>query len=167
MNDTQQSFSKMVAALVKPGQDILNSLSPEDCHNLHMIIGLDGEVGELTDALKKSIIYRKPLDKENVIEEIGDIMFYLEGLMQSLGITGQECIEANIKKLSVRYSEGSYSNAQASERADKALMEKLEKTYKDYSEACWECTQLSEQYQCEFVVAPIARDLYQIVKLED
>jgi hypothetical protein len=55
MNDTQQSFSKMVAALVKPGQDILNSLSPEDCHNLHMIIGLDGEVGELTDALKKSM----------------------------------------------------------------------------------------------------------------
>jgi hypothetical protein len=47
------------------------------------------------------------------------------------------------------------------------LAEKLKKTYKDYSEACWECTQLSEQYQCEFVVAPIARDLYQIVKLED
>ena len=47
------------------------------------------------------------------------------------------------------------------------LREKLKNTYKDYSEACRECTQLSEQYQCEFVVAPIARDLYQIVKLED
>lgn len=112
-------FGEMVAALVKPGEEIKSSLSPSDCHNLHMLLGLCGEVGELTDAVKKSIIYGKQLDRNNVVEEIGDIFFYLEGLMQSLGITGEECLAANMEKLSVRYSEGSYSNKQAQERADK------------------------------------------------
>ena len=117
------NFKDMVAALVKPGQDIKDSLTAEDCHNLHMIMGLSGEVGELTDALKKSIMYNKPLDRENVVEEIGDIMFYLEGLMQSLSISGQECIEANMNKLltgeKARYKLGVYSDKQAQDRADK------------------------------------------------
>jgi len=121
MGDLMSDFGEMVAALVKPGEDIKASLSSSDCHNLHMIIGLYGEAAELGDAMKKSIIYGKPLDRENVVEEIGDIFFYLEGLMQSLGITGAECLAANMEKLSVRYSKGSYSDKQAQERADKEV----------------------------------------------
>jgi NTP pyrophosphatase (non-canonical NTP hydrolase) len=119
MKDLQQSFSNMVASLVKPGEEILQTLSPQQAHLLHMLIGISGEVGELTDAIKKSIIYGKPLDRENVVEEIGDVFFYMEGLMQGLDISGKECIEANISKLSVRYAAGKYSNEQAVERADK------------------------------------------------
>ena len=44
---------------------------------LHGIWGTETELGELTDAFKKSFFYRKPLDTVNVLEEIGDILWYV------------------------------------------------------------------------------------------
>ena len=118
--DTPASYADFVAALVKPGSDIKAELTPHDCHLLHMAIGISGEAGELLDAIKKAVIYRKPLDLANVIEEAGDILFYLTGMLDSLYITLPECIKANRDKLSLRYAAMSYSNAQAVERADKS-----------------------------------------------
>jgi NTP pyrophosphatase (non-canonical NTP hydrolase) len=119
----QQTHSDMVRKLAKSGQDILESLHHQDCHAIHMIMGVCGEAGELLDAIKKSVIYRKELDMENVIEELGDIEFYLEGLRQGLMITRESTLIANQNKLLVgenaRYSEGGYSNEQAQNRADK------------------------------------------------
>jgi len=109
----------LVAALTKPGADIVATLTAEDAHSLHMAVGISGEAGELLDAIKKAAIYRKPIDLENVIEELGDLEFYMEGLRQGLGITREETIDANIAKLSKRYSSGSYSDKHAQERADK------------------------------------------------
>lgn len=114
----QINFKDMVAALVKPGEDIVQSLTTEKANVWHLATGVSGEAGELLDAIKKHVIYNKPLDHENVIEELGDMMFYMEGLMQALGISGEECIEANIKKLGVRYAQG-YSDQAAQQRADK------------------------------------------------
>lgn len=113
-------FETMVATLAKDGDEILLDMSPEQMHQVHMVLGISGEAGELLDAIKKNAIYQKPLDYENVLEEIGDIMFYLEGLMQSLGITRDQAIEANIKKLGKRYEGFKYSNEAAQARADKA-----------------------------------------------
>lgn len=112
--------NEMVAALAKPGQAIIDSLSETKAHALHMAVGISGEAGELLDAVKKHVIYNKPLDRENAIEELGDLEFYMEGLRQAFGITREETIAANIAKLGVRYSAGSYSDAQAQARADKA-----------------------------------------------
>ena len=41
----QIEFEDMVAALVKPGQAILDTLTPEKSDMLHMLIALPGEVG--------------------------------------------------------------------------------------------------------------------------
>lgn len=111
--------SDMVKALAKPGADIVATLTAEDAHALHMAVGISGEAGELLDAVKKATIYRKPIDRENVIEELGDLEFYMEGLRQGLGITREECIDGNIAKLGKRYSAGSYSDSAAQNRADK------------------------------------------------
>lgn len=113
------NHSQLVTSLVKPGQDIINSLNAPSAHLLHMILGLSGEVGELLDALKKAIIYQKELDLDNIVEELGDIEFYLEGLRQGLKLTREQTLTANISKLQARYSRGSYSDKQAQERADK------------------------------------------------
>lgn len=110
----------MVKRLAKPGDVIKSELTVLDCHLLHMSMGLTGEVGELVDAIKKSLFYRKELDLENVIEELGDIEFYLEGLRESLNISRQQTIDANIAKLGVRYKGHNYSDKQAHDRADKA-----------------------------------------------
>lgn len=114
------TYNELVEALVKPGDQIAATMTALDAHCLHMAIGISGEAGELLDALKKVVIYRKPLDRENVIEELGDLEFYMEGLRQGLGITRGEVLAANIIKLSKRYVSGTYSDKAAQERADKA-----------------------------------------------
>lgn len=111
-------FEDMVAGLAKPGDAIIASLTPEKAHQLHMAVGISGESGELLDAIKKAVIYNKPLDRENVIEELGDLEFYMQGLRAGLGITRNETIQANIAKLGKRYSQG-YSDQAAQDRADK------------------------------------------------
>ncbi len=111
--------SEMVAALAKSGVVIQRELTPEDCHATHMAIGICGEAGELMDAIKKKAIYRKELDRANVVEELGDLEFYMEGLRQGLGITREETIEANISKLGKRYEGMRYSDQSAQRRADK------------------------------------------------
>ena len=114
------THSKLVKALVKDGAEILREMTHLDAHMLHMAVGVSGEAGELLDAIKKVAIYRRAIDRENVIEELGDLEFFMEGLRQGFGITRKETIKANIKKLSVRYAAGKYSNEQAAIRADKS-----------------------------------------------
>lgn len=113
------NHSELVSFLAKPGESIANELTANDAHLLHMGIGICGEAGELIDALKKAVIYRKPLDRENVIEELGDLEFYMEGLRQKLQITRQETIDVNIEKLSERYKSLSYTDKAAQDREDK------------------------------------------------
>lgn len=108
----------LVKRLFKPGEEILQSISPLDCTILHAVLGISGEAGELLDGLKKAIIYRKPIDLVNIREELGDLEFYLEALRQSLNIEREETLEHNIIKLQTRYGE-SYSNNAAVERKDK------------------------------------------------
>lgn len=120
MNETAPTkFEDMVRKLVKPGATILAEISPEEAHLMHMLLGLAGEVGELVDAIKKWIIYRKPLDRVNLREELGDIEFYLEGIRQVFHIERSTVLEANIAKLSDRYKKLTYSDQAAQDRADK------------------------------------------------
>lgn len=112
-------YSDMIKGLAKPGIAIVSTMSPEGAHNLHMAVGISGESGELLDAIKKQVIYNKPLDRENVVEELGDLEFYMEGLRQGLGITREETLLANIAKLGKRYEGLTYSDAAAQARADK------------------------------------------------
>lgn len=110
---------ELVRALVKPGAGIVASLTPEKADLWHAVTGIVGEAGELIDAIKKNVVYNKPLDRGNVIEELGDLEFYMEQLRQRLGITREECLEANITKLLTRYEGMKYSDQAAQERKDK------------------------------------------------
>lgn len=110
----------LVKALVKPGWQIVGELLPVQAELLHMAVGVSGESGELLDAIKKNCLYQKELDRENVVEELGDLEFYMEGLRQIIGITREECLQHNIAKLSKRYEKLSYSNQAAIDRKDKS-----------------------------------------------
>lgn len=114
-----KDFAAMVARLSKPGEQIKNELTPKQAHLLHMAVGISGEAGELLDAVKKHTIYQKSLDITNVVEELGDLEFFMEGLRATLGISREEVLAKNINKLSARYHSGAYSNQQAQRRADK------------------------------------------------
>lgn len=123
MNLENITHSEMVTALAKDGKEILESLTPIECDLLHMGVGVVGEAGELIDAIKKSVIYRKSLDRENVIEELGDLEFYLERIRQIVNVTREETLKTNMEKLltgeKARYKVGVYTDKQAQERQDK------------------------------------------------
>lgn len=52
---------------------------------LHMKLGVNTEVGEFLDAIKKHIAYKRELDIINLGEEIGDIYWYLINEMRIEG----------------------------------------------------------------------------------
>ncbi len=85
---------------------------------VHAALGLSGEAGEFTDAVKKSYIYGKPLDVHNLIEELGDAMWYIALAASKLGVGLEDIMQLNIQKLQRRYPE-KYSDADAIARADK------------------------------------------------
>ena len=114
-----KQFDEMTLALAKNGQDIINDLTPEKADLLHMAVGVSGEAGELLDAVKKAVIYNKEMDLENVIEELGDLEFYMSKIRQIVGVTREGILKQNIDKVSIRYAKGKQSNDQAQERADK------------------------------------------------
>lgn len=112
-------FEKMVLALAKPGEDIIETLTPEKMHLLHMAVGISGEAGELLDAIKKHVVYNKPLDVVNVVEELGDLEFYMQGLRSGINVLREQTILANMHKLAKRYEDFEYSDQAAQIRADK------------------------------------------------
>ena len=87
---------------------------------LHAALGVCGEAGELADAVKKEVIYGKTLDRKNIVEELGDLRFYIQAVMQIYRITEQEVLQENANKLSIRYKQLRYSDEAAQTRADKA-----------------------------------------------
>lgn len=118
--ENSQAYMDLVNRCAKPGEEIIAGLTPYKAHLLHMAVGVSGEAGELIDAVKKAVIYNKPLDYQNVIEELGDLEFYMEGLRSALSISRQQTIDHNHAKLAKRYGTGIYTDAQAQNRADKA-----------------------------------------------
>jgi hypothetical protein len=64
-------YSKFVAGWAKPLPTKIERLR-------HALLGVIGEVGEIADCWKKHIIYEQPLDTVNLIEELGDLRFYIQ-----------------------------------------------------------------------------------------
>lgn len=88
------------------------SITPEQGRLLHAIIGIAGEAGELLDTLKRHVMYKEELDVSNIKEEAGDILFYLEALLNTFNWTLDEVRDENIQKLTKRYPSGfSYEDA--------------------------------------------------------
>jgi NTP pyrophosphatase (non-canonical NTP hydrolase) len=90
---------------------------------LHAAIGINTEAGELLDAIKKAFIYGQTINVENVIEELGDLEFYIQMIRNAMQINRGEVLEANVKKLELRYPL-KYTDECAKERADKQGSEK-------------------------------------------
>lgn len=92
----------------------------KDMEYMHAALGVAGEAGELADAVKKHVVYGKELDWGNIVEELGDLRFYMQQIMNMVGISEEEVLQGNANKLGMRYKNGSYSNEEAIARADKS-----------------------------------------------
>jgi NTP pyrophosphatase (non-canonical NTP hydrolase) len=96
---------------------------------LHASIGMSGETGEVLDNLKKSVMYGKELNKENLLEECGDILYYMAVMLHELNSDFEQVMQMNCEKLRKRYPNG-FSEKDAIERKDKVLDELQEETEK-------------------------------------
>ena len=93
---------------------------------LHGAIGICTEAGELQDALKKHLIYGKPLDAVNLMEECGDVLWYVALTLDAAGYSMEEAMERNIAKLRRRFPD-QFSQEAALVRdldAERAALEK-------------------------------------------
>lgn len=71
----------------------------------HAVYGTVTEAGELMSDIKKAKIYGKDIDRAHLIDEMGDVMWYLALLADELGVSFEEVWEKNIAKLQVRFPE--------------------------------------------------------------
>ena len=111
-------FGILVNSLVKDPSEIAASLTPQKIDAWHAATGVATEAGEALDAIKKFVVHNKPLDRENLIEELGDLEFYMLALRNACNITREETLRATMKKLRTRYG-SKYSDRAAQLRADK------------------------------------------------
>lgn len=75
----------------------------EEPRMLHSVMGISTEAGELLDAFKKNIFYGKPIDKVNIVEELGDLLWYVAIMCDCLQISFEDIMQINIDKLRIRY----------------------------------------------------------------
>jgi NTP pyrophosphatase (non-canonical NTP hydrolase) len=125
-NFDQQKFATHVSRLFIKPHDSIGRM-------VHASMGVSGEAGELLDAIKKTWIYGKQLDRENILEECGDALFYIQALLTENGFTMGDAAEHNYAKLAKRYPAG-YTDQAAQVRADK-----LEQRQADGSWLCDGC----------------------------
>lgn len=74
-------------------------------------VGINAEGGEFLEIIKKMIFQGKPWNEDNrehLIIELGDTMWYVAQACMALGVSMDQVLETNVKKLEKRYPEGSF-----------------------------------------------------------
>lgn len=81
------------------------------------LLGLFGEGGECADIFKKYMFQGHEFDREHMLKEAGDCMWYVAELVTGLNATLEEVCRMNIDKLKARYPSG-FSAERSMNRAD-------------------------------------------------
>ena len=74
-------------------------------------VGINAEGGEFLEIIKKMIFQGKSFNednKEHMIIELGDLMWYVAQACMALEVSFDEVIERNVKKLEKRYPGGQF-----------------------------------------------------------
>jgi len=75
-------------------------------------VGINAEGGEFLEIIKKMVFQGKPWNEDNrehLIIELGDIMWYVAQATMALDISFDEVIETNVNKLKKRYPGGEFN----------------------------------------------------------
>lgn len=84
--------------------DAINGWSPADIDVLHGAIGVITEAGEVAEYLLRWA-EGNPFDRVNVLEESGDLSWYIVRSLRGIGVTREQSDRANIDKLRGRHGE--------------------------------------------------------------
>ncbi len=81
----------------------------------HAAAGIVKEGGEVLSLLEKWIFYGGSISRDEVIKELGDVLWYTAEACDCLGVTLEDVMRINIAKLKARYPDGF-----SEERADRS-----------------------------------------------
>lgn len=84
-------------------------------------VGINAEGGEFLEIIKKMIFQGKPWNadnKEHLIIELGDLMWYVAQACMALEVTIDEVVARNVTKLEKRYPGGSFDPYYSENRAE-------------------------------------------------
>lgn len=95
----------------------MSSIGDEKLQLAVLALGLTGESGELADMIKKHLGHGHPLDKNKVIKEIGDVLWYAARIADALDVSLSTVVLSNVEKLRIRYPNG-FSTEASLNRAD-------------------------------------------------
>jgi NTP pyrophosphatase (non-canonical NTP hydrolase) len=80
---------------------------------IYPALGLAGEAGEVVDRIKK--LYRgdvrRAIGDDEILLELGDVLYYLVSVARDCGYTMDEVMRANIDKLTARHADGYFEAA--------------------------------------------------------
>ena len=83
-------------------------------------VGINAEGGEFLEIIKKMIFQKKPWNednKEHLIIELGDLMWYVTQACIALDVSIDDVITRNVKKLEKRYPGGNFDPYYSENRA--------------------------------------------------
>ena len=84
-------------------------------------VGINAEGGEFLEIIKKVIFQGKPWNEDNrehLIIELGDLMWYVAQACMALGVSIDEVVGTNVKKLEKRYPGGQFDVYYSENRAE-------------------------------------------------
>jgi NTP pyrophosphatase (non-canonical NTP hydrolase) len=84
-------------------------------------VGINAEGGEFLEIIKKMVFQGKPWDdhnREHLIIELGDLMWYVAQACMALGVSFDDVIARNVKKLEARYPGGAFDVYYSENRAE-------------------------------------------------
>jgi len=81
------------------------TFTPYDLDMLHGVFGVFSEAGEILEEMMKTKLEGREIDHVNIIEEIGDIMWYLALVLRVNDGSFEDAAERNLNKLKARYPE--------------------------------------------------------------
>ena len=84
-------------------EDVIGRFTERTARLKHAADGMCTESGEFLDTLKKYMYYGKPIDEVNLVEELGDMLWYIAIAADTLGVTFEQIQTININKLKARY----------------------------------------------------------------
>lgn len=72
---------------------------------LNAALGISGEAGEVTELVKKWRFHDHELKSSEIKDELGDLLWYIQLMATTLGLTMEEIFRGNIDKLQARYGD--------------------------------------------------------------
>lgn len=99
---TLKDYQAFVKSVTNP--EVLKGSHAERC--VIAALGLCGESGKVADHVKKHVAQGHPFKLASIVEELGDIMFYIADMCNANNIPMDDVMDINVAKLQRRYPNG-------------------------------------------------------------